>query len=252
MLRLLQKLKLAIFASYFCALWTFSYDQALADVKISSDGDGFKLHISNKITVADADAILQRGRDFEYGEFLRVELEDSLGGDLDAAMRIGQVIRKNDSFLEVRGKCFSSCALIYISGVARINSGVIGLHRPYAASAPRNRNEIERGFPAMLQKLRSYVEEMGVTNNFYQQIVNTEPAEMRLFPDEAIERLVPRFDPTYSEILVALDARRYGVEMAGNATPYERCGSVFWGQFGEESHAMPICGVLGAFRARLR
>ena len=55
------------------------------------------------------------------------------GGDVDAAMKIGQIIRENEWPVTVSGnsKCFSSCALIYIAGVSRMNVGVIGLHRPY-------------------------------------------------------------------------------------------------------------------------
>jgi hypothetical protein len=77
------------------------------------------------------------------------------GGDVDAAMKIGQIIRENEWPVTVSGnsKCFSSCALIYIAGVSRMNVGVIGLHRPYFSSAPPNRQAIEREVPLMLQDI---------------------------------------------------------------------------------------------------
>jgi hypothetical protein len=70
---------------------------------------------------------------------------NSTGGDLDAALQIGQTIRKYDGIVQVlkNSTCYSSCALIYIAGVRRSNLGMIGLHRPYFASAPQSRQSIE-------------------------------------------------------------------------------------------------------------
>jgi hypothetical protein len=122
------------------------------------------LYIAGKISKSDADYIVQheneRGSVWVY--------LDSPGGEVDAALKIGQIIRNNEWPVTVplQSKCFSSCALIYIAGVTRSNLGVIGLHRPYFSSAPLSRQAIEREVPLMLQKIKDYVHSMGVTDLF--------------------------------------------------------------------------------------
>jgi hypothetical protein len=63
----------------------------------------------------------------------------------------------------------------------------------------------------MLSQIKQYVAEMGVTDNFYQQMVNTEPARMLKYDLLASEALIPRTDPVYEEVEISYDARRYGV-----------------------------------------
>jgi hypothetical protein len=170
------------------------------------------LQISNKISQKDAADVAQL--DFR-GKALWVYL-NSPGGDVDAAIRIGQIIRKNEAQVTVvpRANCFSSCALIYIAGTTRTNEGVIGLHRPYLSSAPLSQEAIERQVPLMLQKIKDYVQSMGVTDLFYQEMVNTEPSDVRLYRAEAIKRLVPENDATQDEIDISFRARLYGIDTA--------------------------------------
>jgi hypothetical protein len=134
----------------------FSTKQSYADVKIERDAPFRGIFIYNTISKADANYIAQRETYFETGGmFLTL---DSTGGDVDAALQIGRIIRKNEGIINVREhyKCYSSCALIYIAGVQRSNFGVIGLHRPYLASTPQSRQSIERETPLMLQKLNRH------------------------------------------------------------------------------------------------
>lgn len=186
---------------------------------------GYKVSIFGTITRADADQIAQHEMDFEYGGSspMKVVL-DSPGGDVDAAMQIGRIIRRNDGMTIVseKSKCFSSCALIYVAGVTRIVSfgfptgGTLGLHRPYLASAPQNRRTIEREIPLMLQQLKTYLQEMGVPDAVYQEMVNTEPSDMKLYGDKQnglrdVHRIIPNLDPTYDEIQQSYDARGRGI-----------------------------------------
>ncbi len=77
-----------------------------------------------------------------------------------------------------------------------------------------SRQDIERQTPLMLQKIKEYVQSMGVTDLFYQEMVNTEPSNIRLYRDEEIKKLVPENDPTYDEITNSYTARRYGIDTA--------------------------------------
>ena len=186
--------------------------QSCADVKIEKTiFSSYDISITNTITQSDADKIAQRATEFGINA-LRMTLTDSSGGDVDAAIQIGRIIRENDATVYVDGKCYSSCALIYIAGVTRINSGVIGLHRPYFGSTPQSRQSVERQLPLMLQKVKSYVQEMGVADNFYQEMINTEPSKMKLYEGGNIQKIVPTLDPTYDEIKTSYEALKYGID----------------------------------------
>jgi hypothetical protein len=138
---------------------------------------------------------------------------DSNGGSVSAAMQIGRLIRKFDGTTSVRenGKCYSSCALIFIAGVERFNSGQLGLHRPYLATAPQSRETIEMQLPLMLSAVKGYITEMGVTDDFYQQMVNTDPSKVAIYKGKEFEKLVPVVDPTHEEVEMSYQARQYGV-----------------------------------------
>ena len=76
----------------------------------------------------------------------------------------------------------------------------------------------------MLQKVKDYVREMGISDAFYDAMVNTEVSEVRLYRGDEIAMLVPATDPTSNEIQNSDDARKYGV----SAGEMRRCKSVAW------------------------
>jgi hypothetical protein len=193
--------------------------------------------ISGKITTRDSTALETLSAELERN-LLLVKL-DSVGGDVDAAMKIGRLLRKYEAWTYIEtehhgdnANCYSSCALVFIAGVRRSilsSGGQLGLHRPYLASAPQSRQVLEKQVPLMLAQIKQYVMEMGITDNFYQQMVNTEPSQILVYGDPNAEfrelnrelgirnvvndwkRLVSEIDPLYQEIITSYDARRYGV-----------------------------------------
>lgn len=59
---------------------------------------------------------------------------DSPGGDLDAAIKTGRIVRSWQGVTLVfdDGQCASACVLVLLGGVTRTVAGNIGLHRPYS------------------------------------------------------------------------------------------------------------------------
>jgi hypothetical protein len=154
---------------------------------------------------------------------------NSTGGDAFAAMAIGRMIRKNWIRAHVLpfGKCFSSCALVYIAGVERLNMGTIGLHRPYLAGPPLTEAQLSEAVPKMLSAIRFYVTEMGISDEFSNIMMNTDPENVRIFEGSDILQIVPKQDPLYNEAVVAHDARGYGLttqEYRRRATASLSCG----------------------------
>ena len=105
-----------------------------------------ELFIYGIITERDANALEALSPELEQRLFPWIKL-DSIGGDVDAAMKIGRLVRQYEGFTSIEredslanANCYSSCALIFIAGVRRSivsPGGQLGLHRPYLASMPR-------------------------------------------------------------------------------------------------------------------
>lgn len=177
---------------------------AHADVEI--DAQCF-IEISGEITAADAAEVTASTCDRPT-----IYLRDSLGGDARAAMQIGRWARERGATtVVVFSPCFSSCALIYVGGVRRVNSGAIGLHRPYLTGQPRGERAVVSAASAMFAEVRRYVAEMGITPAFSDSMINTPPESMRLFHGDEILQLVPVDDPVSDELEVAKHARRFGL-----------------------------------------
>ena len=217
-----------------CLLSGCAAGQSLADASIKPGEDPAGrgiLYITHTISKADADYVAQQNEGAYKNKSLMVML-DSEGGNVAAAMAIGKIVRRNEWAVTVGNgwKCYSSCALIYVAGVSRYNLGYIGLHRPYFAES-LDRQQIELSAPIMLQKVREYLQSMGIVDSFYEQMVNTEPSKVRIYFGDEIEKLVPTDDPTSDEIENAYDARNYGVsagEMRQRKTEAEqKCGRLF-------------------------
>jgi hypothetical protein len=186
---------------------------AQAEVRIDQSAEAWvELSIFGTITEADAKTFEPLYRhDLEYKNAF-IEL-NSEGGSVSSAMQIGRIIRKYDGTTTIpkNGKCYGSCALIFIAGVVRINSGQLGLHRPYFTDAPQSREIIEKQVPLMLSMVKSYITEMGLSDDFYQQMVNTDPSKVTIYRGMESKRVVPAVDPTHQEIEMSFQARHYGV-----------------------------------------
>jgi hypothetical protein len=189
------------------------YSAAEAETRIDKTHPYFiGIYITGTITERDAQTFQEVSNDFEYIE--PVLYLDSKGGSVSAAMQIGRLTRKYDGTTFISGSCYSSCALIFIAGVVRIlptAAQELGLHRPYLAAAPQSRENVEKQVPLMLSMVKSYVGEMGITDNFYQQMVNTEPSQIIIYNERNYEKLVPRRDPVYDEIRISYEGRKYGI-----------------------------------------
>jgi len=201
---------------------------AKANVRISDETYySIKIEITGEISEQDASKIAGMSERLVRKTF--TVLLNSKGGDVLAAMKIGRIIRAYDGWTWNDSICYSSCALIFIAGVIRTNHyAEIGLHRPYLASSPQPRETIEKQMPIMLAKVKSYVDEMGVSNVFYEQMVRTEPSQMVVYRDDAIRKIVPEYDPIFDEVVNAIRARKCGIttsEMRRRGEDAKKCSS---------------------------
>jgi hypothetical protein len=168
--------------------WT----SAQADAYLSSNSPlRISIEITGDITRRDLAFFRSQSKDFKFKQ-LRVWL-NSPGGDVMAAMEIGRIIRSVDGVTDIplNKRCYSSCALIFIAGVKRLNYGELGLHRPYFASAPLSREQIEKQASIMRDAVKTYVEEMGITDSFFEGMYNTDPSNIEVLRGEQSQKIVP-------------------------------------------------------------
>jgi ATP-dependent protease ClpP protease subunit len=204
-------------------LFSFAAD---ADVRVKRGASFLDVWITGEITSKDANAVSAIEHEIAAKGVL-VWL-NSAGGNVDAAMSIGRVIRKHDGHTIVgpSEKCNSSCALVFIAGVYRVNFGDLGLHRPYLASAPQIRTTLDQQVPSKFAAIRDYVIEMGITDNFFQQMVNTEPSKMANYDYDTYTKLIPTHDPLYQDTQISQGPRTYAVttdEMRRRETGADKC-----------------------------
>jgi hypothetical protein len=77
-------------------------------------------------------------------------------------------------------------------------------------SVLQSRQTVEKQLPRMLALLREYVDEMGIAEDFYDQLVNIEHTKTAIYKIDNYANLVPEMDAAFQEAQAAYGARRYG------------------------------------------
>ena len=93
----------------------------------------------------------------------------------------------------------------------RHNLGELGLHRPYQVFALQSRQTNEKQLQGLLALIKQYVTEMGIAEDFYDQMVNTEHSKTAVYRMDDYANLVPEIDPGFLEVQFSYGARRYGM-----------------------------------------
>src|SRR6266480_2960952 len=103
-----RRLRIVAVALFVGATGTaISTKQSFADVQLENEDSrsSVVLRITNRISKNDADYVAQHEIDFRNKSLL-VYLEHSPGGDVDAALKIGRIVRNNEGNVSAF-KCFS-------------------------------------------------------------------------------------------------------------------------------------------------
>jgi hypothetical protein len=142
---------------------------------------------------------------------------NSPGGNVDAAMAIGRIIRKEDSAVVVNqnSQCLSSCVLIVAGGSTRQLGGLVGIHRPYfnVPTGEISGETIAARYRRVLQDIRTYLRDMNVAEKLADDMLRTNPEDIRLLSraDLANDGLT-EVDPVAMEIFELEQAQKYGLD----------------------------------------
>ena len=141
---------------------------------------------------------------------------DSEGGDVEAAISIGRLLRKMSAHAQIRGdaKCFSSCVFIYAGATHRVGEK-IGIHRPFSLSTEaRTFDEIQAEQRRLNSVVGAFLEEMNVSPRLLEAMNNVSPQNIRMLSDVEMEEFgLVNMDPVLQALQDAESAREYGLSM---------------------------------------
>lgn len=176
---------------------------------------------------------IRAGDDLVFARLLKREGKlwvdlDSPGGDVDAALAIGRLVRKREGSVNVNGKCYSACVLIFAGGVTRLDltglfSGAedpeskVGVHRLYFSelSPGLTQAQVKADYDAKLTKIRNYLREMDVAPEFVSYMQSIEPEQMHLMTSSELDRFgLGASDVVYNERTTARQAAELGLTSA--------------------------------------
>jgi ATP-dependent protease ClpP protease subunit len=143
---------------------------------------------------------------------------NSPGGNLDAAMAIGRLLRRNRMFIIIPkdGECVSACVMIYAGAVLR-SAGKIGIHRPYLnqfiGSQLQAPDKLRSNYEQMLQTLRAYLRDMNVSERLAEDMMKIAPADVRYLSDDDLNGYgLTWIDPIEQETNDLQEARSMGLD----------------------------------------
>lgn len=175
------------------------------------------LYLAGDITSSFAEAAEDFDRSGGKVGVLIVETPGSPGGDVDAAVRVGRVLRKHATHATLQGPCASACVLMYAGAVRRAvlvwgNDRVIGLHRPYSLTPSASFQAEQERVNAYSAKIRQYLTEMNVAPDLYEAMIRVPPQDVRWVNAKELADLgMPEWDPVYSEYSAGKAASELGI-----------------------------------------
>lgn len=184
--------------------------------------DSCYIQITGTITSQDANTVAKIPAQLPKRQKVFVNL-NSPGGDVDAAMAIGRVLRslKAGAKIGMNQECSSACVLLLASGVTRFvalgrtddEKGRIGIHRLFLMStSEKDYDSVQRKYKQMESKIRAYLKEMNVPESLYDAMMQIPSERPRyLSVSELTEYSLNVSDPVYADLVNSMFAEKYGL-----------------------------------------
>ena len=141
---------------------------------------------------------------------------NTTGGDVDESIKIGYIIRQNESsvFVSRNAQCFSSCVFILAGGVFRGTDGMVGIHRPYFQDLKGNlsTSEIKQIRDVSIRSMKNYFNEMDVSEALVDAMLSIEPSKIKILTHSELEFFrLQGTDANYDEKITAQSAQKYNL-----------------------------------------
>ena len=137
------------------------------------------------------------------------------GGDADAAMDLGRLLRKMgvSTFVAAGERCLSACVFAFMGGDNRAVAGQLGIHRPYFSAAGKVPDR--RSYYRKLQKrLQLYIDELDFPPSLYEAIMAVPPEAIEMLTAAQIKRYyLQGMSPSAEDEADALAAGKLGMSV---------------------------------------
>lgn len=142
------------------------------------------------------------------------------GGDVESAMKIGRILRKNAPIMATvppSTSCASACVLALVGATTRLVGGQVGIHRPYTTAHRSNDNLQTR--QATLRSteagIRSYLAEMNVPESLLDEMLRYDAGSLHIMSSDELSRFrITGTDYVWQDLQDSRAAARYGIDKA--------------------------------------
>ena len=143
---------------------------------------------------------------------------NSNGGDLDAAIEAGRLIRRQraGTFVPEQATCASACLLLFVGGVQRQALGGFALHRAYSSRLMNSMDEAQYSYRDINTRIRRYLDDMNIPERLLNVMNSVPPGQVRTLHsardlDMLKELHIVGEDPAWADQQASAEARRLGI-----------------------------------------
>ncbi len=139
----------------------------------------------------------------------------SNGGDIDAGMELGRLLRKWGIYTIVgkNDRCVSACVFAFMGGERRSMAGQLGIHRPFFPFTQDAPDRLAQ-FRHMEGVLKNFVEELDFPTSLYEAIMLVPPESIQMVGPADLKRFyLEGISPSSEDKLDAASARRLNLSM---------------------------------------
>jgi hypothetical protein len=186
---------------------------SLAAVQGKTDGNVLEISVSGTLSASDAAALetLLAGADKNSKRLLAL---DSDGGDADAALRLGRLLRATPFRAEVRSgaRCLGVCVLVLAAATEKQIQGSVGVTRP---TVDDKAGDAATRSAEQLNRARKYLGELDVPVDLAHLMFGMPAGKTRLLNEQelAFYRLVSAQGPQFNEDDNAGMAKKMGLAL---------------------------------------
>ena len=143
---------------------------------------------------------------------------DSPGGDVLAAMKIGEIIRADWlwTLVDDDAKCLSACVFLLAAGGNRGagDRGPVAIHRPFFLPeyfSSLNQNQAKEKYDELTANVKSYLSKMVMSDDLFNAMMQVSSGEGRVLSSVEMKHMnLIGEDPGYAEWLRAKNVAKYG------------------------------------------
>ena len=140
----------------------------------------------------------------------------SNGGDIDAAMDVGRLLRKLGVFsvIDKNDQCMSACVFAFMGGERRSVAGRLGIHRPFFPHTS-DLPDRQAQFRHMQKILKDYVDELDFPSSLYEAVMLVPPESIKILAAAELKSLyLEGISPSSEDLADAATARHLNLSMA--------------------------------------